>query len=152
MLRIFASGLNDNFHRPAVRQKPQALLAALRSAKAIEQRFTDAIRLAEVGRLTLNISGCINACGHHHIGNIGILGVEKNGEEFYQITLGGRADENASIGRIVGPGFSYDQVPDAVETVVDTYLAHREDDEESFVDTYARLGEQPFKEALYAAR
>ncbi|MEX2453246.1 MAG: nitrite/sulfite reductase, partial [Rhodospirillaceae bacterium] len=83
---------------------------------------------------------------------IGILGVEKNGREFYQITLGGRADEHASIGRIVGPGFSFDEMPDAVETVVNTYLAHREDDEESFVDTYARLGEQPFKEALYAAR
>ncbi len=109
-------------------------------------------RQHEIGRLSINISGCINACGHHHIGNIGILGVEKNGEEFYQITLGGRADENAAIGRIVGPGFAFEQVPDAVETVVNTYLSLREDEDESFVDAYARLGEEPFKEALYAAR
>jgi sulfite reductase (NADPH) hemoprotein beta-component len=121
-------------------------------AQEISQRFADLRRLKDVGRLTINISGCINACGHHHIGNIGILGVEKNGREFYQITLGGRADENAAIGKIVGPGFSFEEVPDAVEKLVDTYLALREDDEESFVDAYGRLGEQPFKEALYAAR
>ena len=121
-------------------------------AQEISQRFADIKRQKDVGRLTINISGCINACGHHHIANIGILGVEKNGQEFYQITLGGRADENASIGKIVGPGFSFEQVTDAIETIVDTYLARREDDEESFVDAYARLGEQPFKEALYAAR
>ena len=121
-------------------------------AQRIGERFADMRRQHDIGRLTINISGCINACGHHHVANIGILGVEKNGEEYYQITLGGRADENAAIGTIVGPGFSFDEVPDAVETVVNTYLALREDDEESFVDAYARLGAAPFKEALYAAR
>ena len=115
-------------------------------AQAISRKFEN------IGRLTINISGCINACGHHHVGNIDLLGVEKNGEEFYQITLGGRADENAEIGRIVGPAFSYDDVPGAVETVVETYLQQREDNDESFVDAYARLGATPFKEALYATR
>jgi sulfite reductase (NADPH) hemoprotein beta-component len=118
----------------------------------ISERFADMRRQHEIGPLSINISGCINACGHHHIGNIGILGVEKNGEEFYQITLGGRADEKAAIGRIVGPGFAFEQVPDAVETVVNTYLSLRSDEDENFVDAYARLGEEPFKEALYAAR
>jgi sulfite reductase (NADPH) hemoprotein beta-component len=121
-------------------------------AQAIGKKFTSIRRQHVIGRLTINISGCINACGHHHVGNIGPLGVEKNGAEFYQITLGGRADENAAIGSIVGPAFSYDDVPDAVETVVETYLRHREDEDESFVDAYARLGATPFKEALYATR
>ena len=121
-------------------------------AQAISRKFENIRRQHDIGRLTINISGCINACGHHHVGNIGLLGVEKNGEELYQITLGGRADENAEIGRIVGPAFSYDDVPGAVETVVETYLQHREDNDESFVDAYARLGATPFKEALYATR
>jgi sulfite reductase (NADPH) hemoprotein beta-component len=121
-------------------------------AQAISERFASIRRQHEIGRLTINISGCINACGHHHVGNIGLLGVEKNGTEFYQITLGGRADENAAIGTIVGPAFAYDEVPDAVETVVETYLAHRADEDESFVDAYTRLGGQPFKEALYTTR
>jgi sulfite reductase (NADPH) hemoprotein beta-component len=121
-------------------------------AQNISERFADMRRQHEIGPLSINISGCINACGHHHIGNIGILGVEKNGEEFYQITLGGRADEKAAIGRIVGPGFAFEQVPDAVETVVNTYLSLRSNEDENFVDAYARLGEEPFKEALYAAR
>ena len=121
-------------------------------AQAISRKFENIRRQHDIGRLTINISGCINACGHHHVGNIGLLGVEKNGEEFYQITLGGRADENAEIGRIVGPAFSYDDVPGAVETVVETYLQQREDNDESFVDAYARLGATPFKEALYTTR
>ena len=121
-------------------------------AQAISRKFENIRRQHDIGRLTINISGCINACGHHHVGNIGLLGVEKNGEEFYQITLGGRADENAEIGRVVGPAFSYDDVPGAVETVVETYLQQREDNDESFVDAYARLGATPFKEALYANR
>ncbi len=121
-------------------------------AQAISRKFENIRRQHDIGRLTINISGCINACGHHHVGNIGLLGVEKNGEEFYQITLGGRADENAEIGRVVGPAFSYDDVPGAVETVVETYLQQREDNDESFVDAYARLGATPFKEALYATR
>ncbi len=121
-------------------------------AQNISRRFADMRRQLEIGPLSINISGCINACGHHHIGNIGILGVEKNGEEFYQITLGGRADDNAAIGRIVGPGFAFEEVTDAVETVVNTYLSRRSHENESFVEAYERLGEEPFKEALYAAR
>ncbi len=127
-------------------------LATARSipvAQRISERFADLKRQKDIGALTLNISGCINACGHHHVGNIGLLGVDKKGEEFYQITLGGAADENAAIGGIIGPAFSGDDVVDAVETVVDTYLAVRRDDER-FIDTYRRVGNEPFKEKLYA--
>ena len=127
-------------------------LATARSiplAQEISKRFADLKRQRDIGGLTLNISGCINACGHHHVGNIGLLGLEKGGEEFYQITLGGAADETASIGKIVGPGFSGAEVVDAVETIVDTYLAVRRDDEK-FIDTYRRVGNEPFKEKLYA--
>jgi sulfite reductase (NADPH) hemoprotein beta-component len=100
-------------------------LATARSipiAQAIGERFADPARQHAIGELGIKISGCINACGHHHVGQIGILGVDKKGEEFYQITLGGAADENATLGKIVGPAFGYDQVVDAVETIVDTYL------------------------------
>ncbi|MGF1610468.1 MAG: nitrite/sulfite reductase [Kiloniellales bacterium] len=119
-------------------------------AQAISNRFADRGRQAEIGELKIKISGCINACGHHHVGHIGILGVDKKGEEFYQITLGGSADENAALGAIVGRAFSYDEVPGAVETIVDTYLQQRQDGER-FNDTVARIGLQPFKETLYAA-
>ena len=119
-------------------------------AQRISERFADLSRQHDVGEITLNISGCINACGHHHVGHIGILGVDKKGEEFYQITLGGRADEDAAVGSIVGPAFSYDDVVDAVETIVETYVSLR-DDGERFIDTYQRLGATPFKEKLYAA-
>ncbi len=120
-------------------------------AQRISDRFGDLQRQKDIGDLKIKISGCINACGHHHVGHIGILGVEKKGEEFYQITLGGSADENPSIGEIVGPGFSYDEVVDAVETVVDTYLQHRESTDEDFLAMYRRLGKDPFKEALYGS-
>jgi sulfite reductase (NADPH) hemoprotein beta-component len=118
-------------------------------AQRISERLGDHHRQKEIGDLKIKISGCINACGHHHVGHIGILGVEKKGEEFYQLTLGGSADENPSIGEIVGPGFSYDEVVDAVETVVDTYLKHRQGPDENFLAAYRRLGKEPFKEALY---
>ncbi len=117
-------------------------------AQEISARFKDIARQHDIGRLSLNISGCINACGHHHVGNIGILGVDKRGEEFYQITLGGRADQDAAIGQIVGPAFAADKIADAVETIVETYLRER-DDGENFVDTYLRIGQAPYKEALY---
>ncbi len=119
-------------------------------AQAISRRFADLKRQHDIGELKLKISGCINACGHHHVGHIGILGVDKRGEEFYQITLGGSADENAALGDIVGPAFGYDEVVDAVETIVDAYLDLREDAAEAFLQTYARVGLQPFKEKLYA--
>ncbi|WP_417772280.1 nitrite/sulfite reductase [Stappia sp.] len=127
-------------------------LATARSipvAERISERFAAAGRQREIGDLKIKISGCINACGHHHVGHIGILGVEKKGEEFYQITLGGSADEKTSIGEIVGRGFSYDEVVDAVEKIVDTYIDLRSDHDEDFLAAYRRVGDAPFKEALY---
>jgi len=123
---------------------------AIPVAQRISRRFADLERQHDIGALKVKISGCINACGHHHVGAIGILGVDRKGEEYYQITLGGRADENAALGRIVGPSFSYEAVVDAVETIVETYLALRRDGE-AFLDTYSRVGLAPFKEKLYAA-
>ncbi len=120
-------------------------------SQAIGRRFADPERQAKIGELKIKISGCINACGHHHVGHIGILGVDKKGEEFYQITLGGSADETAALGDIVGPAFAYDRVVDAVDTIVDTYLGIRIEGER-FLDTYRRVGLQPFKERLYGAR
>ena len=118
-------------------------------AQRISERFSDLARERAIGDLSLNISGCINACAHHHVANIGILGVDKKGTEFYQITLGGVANENATIGSIIGPAFDEWQIADAVETIVDVYLQQREKDE-PFIDTYQRIGPDPFKEKLYA--
>ncbi len=120
-------------------------------AQRIQRRFADIKRQFDIGALTLNISGCINACGHHHAGHIGILGVDRKGEEYYQLTLGGSADENASIGKIVGPAFSSTEIVDAVETVVETYLKVRNEGE-PFLATYRRLGETPFKSALFGEK
>jgi sulfite reductase (NADPH) hemoprotein beta-component len=100
----------------------------------------------------INISGCINACGHHHVGHIGILGVEKNGEEFYQITIGGRADESAQMGTLIGPAVPYVDVADVIEDIVEAYLALRARPDELFVDTVKRLGVEPFRERVYATR
>jgi sulfite reductase (NADPH) hemoprotein beta-component len=121
-------------------------------AQELTQRFRDHVLARTIGRLHINISGCINACGHHHVGHIGILGVEKNGEEFYQITLGGRADEGAKIGTLLGPAVRYGEVADVVEDVVAAYVELRNAPEELFVDTVKRLGVEPFKERVYAAR
>ena len=120
-------------------------------AQRISERFADPERQREIGDLKLKISGCINACGHHHVGHIGILGVERKGEEFYQITLGGSGDETCSIGEIVGKGFSSAEIVDAVETVVNTYLALRQGPQETFLEAFRRLGEVPFRDALYPA-
>ena len=127
-------------------------LATARSipiAQAISRKFADSARQDDIGKLKINISGCINACGHHHVGHIGILGLDKKGEEYYQITLGGSSAENASIGSILGPGFAGHQVADAIETILDTYLKLRGPGEE-FLAAYRRVGAKPFKEALYA--
>ncbi|MDQ0560292.1 sulfite reductase (NADPH) hemoprotein beta-component [Rhizobium mesoamericanum] len=118
-------------------------------AQEISRRFGDPDRQAEIGELKIKISGCINACGHHHVGHIGLLGVEKKGAELYQITLGGSGDEHTSIGEIVGRGFEPDKVTDAIETIVNTYLAIRKEPSEIFLETYRRVGPQPFKDALY---
>ena len=130
-------------------------LATARSiplAQRISERFGELDRQHDIGKIQVKISGCINACTHHHVGHIGILGVDKKGQEFYQITLGGRADENAKIGKILGAGFSTDEIVDAVETIVNTYLGLRENKDETFLDAFNRIGEQPFKEALYGTR
>lgn len=118
-------------------------------AQDISRRFAERARQEEIGDLKLKISGCINACGHHHVGHIGILGVEKKGAELYQITLGGSADEKTSIGQIVGRGFGPEEITDAIETVIDTYLRLRTGKSESFIEAYRRVGAAPFKEALY---
>ncbi|MFS8046867.1 nitrite/sulfite reductase [Rhizobium sp. BR 314] len=120
-------------------------------AQEISTRFGSPERQAEIGELKIKISGCINACGHHHVGHIGLLGVEKKGAELYQITLGGSGDEHTSIGEIIGRGFEPDKVTDAIETIVDTYLGLRLDPSEIFLDAYRRVGPQPFKEALYGS-
>ena len=121
-------------------------------AQAISERFASIDRQREIGPLAIKISGCINACGHHHVGHIGILGVDRKGEEFYQITLGGAPGEDAAIGSIIGPGFPAEGVPAAIETIVDRYLAVRTGPEEPFIAALRRVGEAPFKEALYGAR
>jgi sulfite reductase (NADPH) hemoprotein beta-component len=123
---------------------------AIPIAQGISERFADIDRAHDVGELKIKISGCINACGHHHVGHIGILGVDKKGEEFYQLTLGGDATETAALGQLIGPAFPYDGVVDAVETLVNTYVELRRDGER-FLDTYRRIGAEPFKEKLYAA-
>ena len=119
-------------------------------AQELTRRFRDLDLARDLGRLHINISGCINACGHHHVGHIGILGVEKNGEEFYQITLGGRADEAAQLGALLGPAVPYAQVADVVEDIVAAYLELRDRPDELFIDTVARVGIEPFKERVYA--
>lgn len=121
-------------------------------AQEITRRFANHDTANLIGRLHINISGCINACGHHHVGHIGILGVEKNNEEFYQITIGGRADEGAVLGTLIGPAVPYAEVADVVEDIVEAYLALRASPEELFVDTVARLGVEPFRERVYATR
>ncbi len=119
-------------------------------AQRIAERFADLDSQEDLGELKIKISGCINACGHHHVGHIGILGVDKKGEEFYQVTLGGSGAEDASLGDIAGRGLSSDQVVDAVEKLVAVYRQNRQD-KERFLDTYRRVGAGPFKEALYEA-
>ncbi|WP_420995379.1 nitrite/sulfite reductase [Cupriavidus sp. 30B13] len=132
-------------------------------AEAIQQRFDDLDFLHDIGELDLNISGCINSCGHHHVGHIGILGVDKAGEEWYQVTIGGRQNGalagerrgmesagGAAIGKIIGPSFARGEIPDVVELLVQTYLSLRDSDEERFIDVVERTGIEPFKTAVYA--
>ncbi len=118
-------------------------------AEAIQCRFDDLDDLHDIGELELNISGCMNACGHHHVGHIGVLGVDKNGSEWYQVTIGGTQGEHAAIGRVIGPSFAAHEMPDVVERLIETYIDVRHDDER-FVDTVRRVGLDPFKERVYA--
>ncbi len=127
-------------------------LATARSipiAQALTDRFESYDYVNDLGDISLNISGCINACGHHHVANIGILGVNKKGVEVYQLTLGGSAREDAAIGKILGPAFTADEIVDAIGEVLEVYLENREDSEEDFLTTYRRIGQSPFKERLY---
>ena len=122
---------------------------AIPVAQQIAQTFADQEKAEAIGELKIKISGCINACGHHHVGHIGILGVDKKGEEFYQLTLGGSGAEDASVGKMLGPALPYDKVAGAIDTLVEVYLRERQDGER-FLDTYRRTGVEPFKEAVYA--
>jgi len=118
-------------------------------AEAIQRRFDDLDYLHDIGELDLNISGCMNSCGHHHIGHIGILGVDKQGEEFYQVSIGGAQGVSATLGKVIGPAFAHDQVPDVIEKLIEVYLAGREGEEERFIDTVRRIGIEPFKDYVY---
>ena len=144
-----AGAISDIIACPGLDYCTLATARSIPIAQRIAQRFGDGPRARAIGPMKINISGCINACGHHHVGHIGILGLERAGEETYQITLGGSSDENAAIGQIVGPGFSSETVVEAVETIVDTYIGLRRDEGETFLETFRRVGLPPFKEALY---
>ncbi len=118
-------------------------------AEAIQRRFDDLDYLHDIGEIALNISGCMNACGHHHVGNIGVLGVDKNGAEWYQVSIGGAQGEQAALGRVIGPSFAADAIPDVVGGLVEVYIEKRHEDED-FSDTVRRLGIEPFKQRVYA--
>jgi len=118
-------------------------------AEVIQRRFDDMDYVYDLGDLDLNISGCMNACGHHHVGNIGILGVDKKGAEFYQVQLGGSAENDASLGNVLGPSFGREEIPDIIGKILDVYVENRHGDE-LFIDTYRRIGLDPFKESVYA--
>ncbi len=145
-----SGGITDIIACPGLDYCSLANARSIPVAQRITRRFKDLDRVHAIGELKIKMSGCINACGHHHVGHIGILGVDKNGEEHYQITLGGSAETDASLGAIIGPAVPSERVVDAVESLVETYVALRHDGER-FLDTYRRVGNAPFKERLYAA-
>ena len=118
-------------------------------AESIQREFNDFDNLIDIGEINLNISGCMNACGHHHVGNIGILGVDKKGEEFYQVSLGGSSKNQASLGKIIGPSFAQEEIPEVIQKIISIYKSQRKDNEK-FIDTYNRIGMDPFKEQVYA--
>jgi len=120
-------------------------------AEAIQRRFDDLDYVYDIGELDLNISGCMNSCGHHHAGHIGILGVDKQGAEYYQISIGGNQGNDASIGKVIGPSVAQDEVPGVIERLIHTYLARRDSEHERFIDTVRRVGIEPFKEAVYGS-
>ncbi|NMG65504.1 nitrite/sulfite reductase [Azoarcus indigens] len=120
-------------------------------AQAIQERFDDLDYLYEIGDIDLNISGCMNACGHHHVGHIGVLGVDKNGEEWYQVTVGGAQGNDASLGKVIGPSFAAHEMADVVSSLIETYVENRHEDER-FIDTVRRLGIEPFKTNVYGKR
>jgi sulfite reductase (NADPH) hemoprotein beta-component len=117
--------------------------------RRVEEKLGDLDYLFDIGDISLNISGCMNACGHHHVGHIGILGVDKHGEEFYQVSIGGSQGLGASLGKVIGPAFAQDEMADVVERLIETYVEFRFEDE-LFIDTVKRIGVEPFKERVYA--
>jgi sulfite reductase (NADPH) hemoprotein beta-component len=119
-------------------------------AKLINERFDDYDYLYDLGEIEIKMSGCMNACGHHHVGNIGILGVDKGGEEWYQITIGGAAGTKAALGTVIGPSVRKNQVAESIARLLEVYVESRRADER-FVETVARIGVRPFKERVYAA-
>jgi sulfite reductase (NADPH) hemoprotein beta-component len=118
-------------------------------AESIQRQFTDQQELEDIGQMDVKISGCMNACGHHHVGNIGILGVDKKGEEFYQVSLGGSSKHDASLAKIMGPAFAQEEIPQVVAKLVTVYRDLRQE-QETFIETYRRVGMKPFKEKVYA--
>ena len=118
-------------------------------AMAIQMQFDNLDYLHDIGEIDLNISGCMNACGHHHVGHIGILGIDKDGSEWYQVSIGGNQGNDASIGSVIGPSFSADEMPLVVQKLIDVYIQER-NAEERFIDTVRRLGVAPFKAYVYA--
>jgi len=126
-------------------------------AEAIQRRFDDLDYVFDIGELDLNISGCMNSCGHHHVGHIGILGVDKSGEEWYQISIGGnqgltRPGAPAGLGKVIGPSFARDEIPDVIEQLIEVYLGQRDSEQERFIDVVWRIGIEPFKERVYGGR
>ncbi len=144
-----AGAISDIIACPGLDYCALATARSIPVAERLGRTFGDGAKAKAIGPLKIKISGCINACGHHHVGHIGILGLERAGEETYQITLGGSADETAAIGQIVGPGFSSENVVGAVETIVETYMGLRTDEAETFLNAFRRVGIAPFREALY---
>jgi len=141
--------LNDIISCPGGDYCSLANAKSIPIAEAIQRRFDDFELQKKIGEITINISGCMNACGHHHVGNIGILGVDKKGQEFYQVALGGSAGRQAALGQVLGPSFSQEEIPDVVEKIIDVYLERRSEGER-FIDTFQRIGLEPFKEHVYA--
>jgi sulfite reductase (NADPH) hemoprotein beta-component len=145
----FTGLLNDIISCPGGDFCSLANAKSIPIAESIQRRFNDYNLQKKIGEITINISGCMNACGHHHVGNIGILGVDKKGDEFYQVALGGSSDRTAAIGKVLGPSFAQDEMPDVIEKIIDVYLKQRKDGEK-FIETYNRIGLEPFKEFVYA--
>ena len=142
------NGITDMICCPGLDYCALANARSIPVADDITRRFVDVDESAEIGELKINISGCMNACGHHHVGHIGILGVDKRGEEFFQLTLGGSSDQHASLGDRLGPGLPQEEVPEAIAAIVERYKSLREPGER-FLDTYRRVGIDPFKDAVY---
>ena len=118
-------------------------------AEAIQREFDDQDYLYDLGKLDLNISGCMNACGHHHIGHIGVLGVDKKGQEFYQVQLGGDSTNTPALAKVIGPAFDAEDMPQVIRKIINVYVENRQETE-PFLETYQRIGMQPFKERVYA--